>query len=271
MGEELHKLASATQETIDELLSALWSTRKTGLRPPQLSHFQSLLNLSTSSQLLPLAACLRSLIRRCVYEGCDDADVMRTFSPDLPSHCAKAVASSLRKGVSVWKEELGREESMGMRRELPREVKTSLSPYFSNSLLSGGVSPAGTFQDDPVFGFSSRTRGTSLACAVDSVLLNSSPLSKQHDEDAAADTAPIPYISSITWTLVKQKRKGSNVAVVTLKLQDRSNSPPLEKEVKIQLTTENVEEMYKSLGQIVEEFSTVDETSVQPLEKKQKQ
>jgi hypothetical protein len=52
---QLHKLHFIkSEETLNQLLSTLWKTRKIGLQPPQKSHFQSILNLSSPSQLDPV-------------------------------------------------------------------------------------------------------------------------------------------------------------------------------------------------------------------------
>lgn len=52
---QLHKLAGVnSEEALDQLLMTLWKTRKTGLRSPEKSHFQSLLNLPSPGEVDPV-------------------------------------------------------------------------------------------------------------------------------------------------------------------------------------------------------------------------
>lgn len=68
---QLHKLsATKSEEALDQLLSTLWKTRKTGLR--QKSHFQSLLNLQSLSDLDPVCLfvsqfCLKLWMNELMY------------------------------------------------------------------------------------------------------------------------------------------------------------------------------------------------------------
>lgn len=70
---QLHKLsATKSEEALDQLLSTLWKTRKTGLR--QKSHFQSLLNLQSLSELDPvclfdsqLCLTMNEWMKECMY------------------------------------------------------------------------------------------------------------------------------------------------------------------------------------------------------------
>jgi L-fucose isomerase-like protein len=54
--QQLRKLAGITrsEEALDHILSTLWKTRRTGLRPPDKSHIQSLLNLPSPAELDPV-------------------------------------------------------------------------------------------------------------------------------------------------------------------------------------------------------------------------
>lgn len=52
---QLHKLSAvSSEETLDEIFTNLWKTRKTGLRSPEKFHFQSLLNLPSLPELDPV-------------------------------------------------------------------------------------------------------------------------------------------------------------------------------------------------------------------------
>ncbi|ONI26960.1 hypothetical protein PRUPE_1G058500 [Prunus persica] len=124
---QLHKLSALkSEEALDQLLCTLWKTRKTGLHSPhQKSHFQSLLNLPSLSQLHPVLACLRSLIRKWVHENFTGDDLLKLFPPDLPLDLQSNLVVLFHKYQSQWKDEVAREQL----RSLPRtsvsyQVKT---------------------------------------------------------------------------------------------------------------------------------------------------
>ncbi|KAJ6360286.1 hypothetical protein OIU77_004318 [Salix suchowensis] len=74
---QLHKLSSVAtkEEDVEHILTSLWKTRGTGLPSQLKSRFQSLLNLPSISQLDPVLACLRSIIRKCVHENLSSDDL----------------------------------------------------------------------------------------------------------------------------------------------------------------------------------------------------
>ncbi|KAJ4828266.1 hypothetical protein Tsubulata_025177 [Turnera subulata] len=111
---QLHKLSSVTsQETLDNVLTSLWATRRTGLRPPEKSRIQSLLNLPSLPEIHPVLACLRSLIRKTVHEGFTGDDLLKLFPPDLSLDLQSMLVLLLQKHQSQWKEELSKEEFRG--------------------------------------------------------------------------------------------------------------------------------------------------------------
>ena len=60
--QQLHKLTGIkSEEAVDHILSTLWKTRKTGLRSPEKSHIQSLLNLPSLPELDPVCKIKLSL------------------------------------------------------------------------------------------------------------------------------------------------------------------------------------------------------------------
>lgn len=170
---QLHKLSGVkSQEALDQVLSTLWTTRKTGLRSYQdKSHLQSLLNLPSISDLdpvcssfpppLPLSlslcyankfclsfwliflvgfvfliflfntllcldyklcdkslgsmhtqvlACLRTLIRKCVYENFTGDDLLKLFPPDLSIDLQSILLVLFQKYQSQWMEDASREQ-----------------------------------------------------------------------------------------------------------------------------------------------------------------
>lgn len=54
--QHLQKLSTTmnSEEAVDHILSSLWKTRRTGLRPPDKSHIQTLLGLPSLSELDPV-------------------------------------------------------------------------------------------------------------------------------------------------------------------------------------------------------------------------
>ncbi|THG05693.1 hypothetical protein TEA_028292 [Camellia sinensis var. sinensis] len=108
---QLHKLSTIkSQEDLQHILSTLWNTRKTGLSGPNKSSLQSLLNLPSSSELDPVLACLRSLIRKCVNENFTGDDILKLFPPDLPLDLQSTLILLFQKYQDQWKEEMSREQ-----------------------------------------------------------------------------------------------------------------------------------------------------------------
>ncbi|XP_039006154.1 uncharacterized protein LOC120133691 [Hibiscus syriacus] len=106
---QLHKLSSVkSEEIMDQILTALWNTRRSGLRPPDKSRFQSFLLLP---DLDPVLACLRLLIRKSVHENYNGDDLLKLFPPDLSLDLQSLLVLSLQKCQSKWREELAKEQS----------------------------------------------------------------------------------------------------------------------------------------------------------------
>ncbi|KAH9771057.1 hypothetical protein KPL71_012571 [Citrus sinensis] len=108
---QLHKLSAINSEqALDNILTTLWSTRKTGLRSAEKSHVQSLLNLPSPGQVDPVVASLRSLIRKCVRENFTSDDLLKLFPPDLSLDLQSNLILLLQKHQKQWKEESSREQ-----------------------------------------------------------------------------------------------------------------------------------------------------------------
>ncbi|XP_047147267.1 uncharacterized protein LOC124819741 isoform X2 [Vigna umbellata] len=108
--QELHNLTHIeSEESLNRILCTLWSTRNTGLPLSDKTRFQSLLRLSSLSQLDPVLACLRSLLRKCARYNLarpdHHNDVLKLFPPDLPQQLRTNLLSSLRKNCDQWKED----------------------------------------------------------------------------------------------------------------------------------------------------------------------
>ncbi|MBA0716094.1 hypothetical protein Golax_014960, partial [Gossypium laxum] len=106
---QLHKLSSVEQ-ILDQILTTLWKTRRSGLRPPDKSRFQSLLSLPSLPDLDPVLACLRLLIRKSVHENFNGDELLKLFPPDLSLDLQSLLVLLLQKYQSQWKEELAKEQ-----------------------------------------------------------------------------------------------------------------------------------------------------------------
>ncbi|KAI5317214.1 PREDICTED: FAR1-RELATED SEQUENCE 3 [Prunus dulcis] len=252
---QLHKLSALkSEEALDQLLCTLWKTRKTGLHSPhQKSHFQSLLNLPSLSQLHPVLACLRSLIRKWVHENFTGDDLLKLFPPDLPLDLQSSLVVLFHKYQSQWKDEVAREQL----RSLPRtsvsyQVKTSVPPSFTTLGSSCSFSDFGA-SSTPIVTGTNASRLTPMSPPI-------------------LQVGTLPRLKSMTWTMENCNSGPANrVAVINLKLQDYTKSPLDEIEVKFQLTRDTLEAMLRSLTYIKEQLSSMVGTISGPSQKKQKQ
>ncbi|XP_030453148.2 uncharacterized protein LOC115674780 [Syzygium oleosum] len=268
---QLHKLsiAATSEEAIDAILAALWRTRRTGLGPPDKSHIQSLLGLPSASEVDPVSACLRSLIRKCANDDFGESDLLKLFPPDLPASLQGLLVSALLKHKNQWREENSREQHSIPHTSISYQVKSSMPPTFTTFPSSETSASSQPRQADPCFDFNCRGGGGNATITADSNV--SAPISLQRDVGAPENTATVPRFGEMNWRIEKQKASANKVAAVTLKLQDHSKSPLREKEVKFQLTRETLEAMLRSMAYIKEQLSSMAGSSVEPLQKKQKQ
>ncbi|KAF9670320.1 hypothetical protein SADUNF_Sadunf13G0056200 [Salix dunnii] len=102
---QLNKLSSVAtkEEDVEHILTSLWKTRGTGLPSQLKSRFQSLLNLPSLSELDPVLACLRSIIRKCVHENLSSDDLLKLFPPDLSLDLQTTLITLLHKYQIQWK------------------------------------------------------------------------------------------------------------------------------------------------------------------------
>ncbi|KAF7852225.1 hypothetical protein BT93_L5371 [Corymbia citriodora subsp. variegata] len=243
---QLHNLSvAATSEAIETVLITLWLTRRTGLAPPDKTHVQSLLGLSSASEVDPVSACLRSLIRKCVNEDLGESDLLKLFPPDLP-HSIPHTSNSY-------------------------QVETSMPSTLTTFLSSETSALSQPCQADPCLDFNCRGSGGNATITAESNVSQPASMSLQRDVGAPENTATVPRFAEMNWRIEKQKASANKVAAVTLKLQDHSKSPLREKEVKFQLTRETLEAMLRSMAYIKEQLSSMAGSSVEPLQKKQKQ
>ncbi|PKI58924.1 hypothetical protein CRG98_020670 [Punica granatum] len=106
---QLHKLsATVSDETLGSVLSTLWMTRRTGVGSLEKSRIRFLLDPPSISELDPVLACLRSLIRKCVHEDYGEEDLLKLFPPDLPLELQSNLVLVLFRYKNQWKEELSK-------------------------------------------------------------------------------------------------------------------------------------------------------------------
>ncbi|XP_044465006.1 uncharacterized protein LOC123195394 isoform X2 [Mangifera indica] len=269
---QLHKLSAITsEEGIDRILTTLWKTRKTGLQSTQKSSIQALLNLPSPTQLDPVLACLRSLIRKCARENFSADDLLKLFPPDLSLDLQSILILLLQKYQNQWKEEISRETNSLTRSTDSNHAKANLLPTFA-SFPSFVSTPMWLHQDDTVTNFNHNQLGVSTPVIVDSSVAPLGPMQFQRDAGPPTNLGSIPCLKSMTWTMEKSNSvPGNRVAVISLKLQDYNKSPSGEIEVKFQLTRDILEAMLRSLTYIGEQLSNLAGTSSGPAQKKQKQ
>ncbi|KAJ6384054.1 hypothetical protein OIU78_027372, partial [Salix suchowensis] len=129
---QLHKLSSVAtkEEDVEHILTSLWKTRGTGLPSQLKSRFQSLLNLPSISQLDPVLACLRSIIRKCVHENLSSDDLLKLFPPDLPLDLQTTLITLLHKYQIQWKQDdLATTEQHSLPRTSDFRVSETAAPF----------------------------------------------------------------------------------------------------------------------------------------------
>ncbi|XP_058750682.1 uncharacterized protein LOC131623685 isoform X2 [Vicia villosa] len=237
---KLHHIKS--EETLNHILSTLWNTRKTGLPPSDKSHFQSLLNLSSHSQLDPVLACLRWLIRKFVYQNWSDDELLKLFPDDLPLQLQTILLLAFQKNRHRWKQDISSQQHD----LLPRTTVLDQAPPSFSSAPSSSMST------------SMRPRQEDDALSQLDIASSENLLLEEN----------LPYLKSMTWTMENRGASPADrVAIITLK--DCSNSPLGETELKFQLTKDTFEAMLRSLTYISEQLIAVGTTS-RPANKKQR-
>ncbi|GAV57489.1 hypothetical protein CFOL_v3_01026 [Cephalotus follicularis] len=267
---QLHKLTGTnSEEALDHILTTLWKTRRTGLRSPEKSHFQSLLNLPSVSEVDPVLACLRWLMRKSVHQNLTGDGLLKLFPADLPLDLQSSLVVLLHKYQNQWKDDVSREQHPLPRTSVPYPVKTGVSPSFTSSQISTQLWPR---HDDPIAHFNCTDLGASAPIVGETIVSSLGPMPLQHDVVPPDKVGILPRLKSMTWTMEKRSTApGARVAIITLKLQDYTQSPSGETGVKFQLTRDTLEAMLRSMTYITEELSSMAGNSAGPVQKKQRQ
>ncbi|XP_030928081.1 uncharacterized protein LOC115954302 [Quercus lobata] len=268
--QQLHKLSGIkSEEALHHLLSTLWNSRRTGLRPPEKSHLHSLLNLPSLPELDPLLACLRSLIRKCAHDNVTGDELLKQFPPDLPIDLQTTLVLSFQKFHNQWKQDLStQQDPLPRNNSVSYQVRTSVPPPSFACLPSSEISTTSTVtplwprQDDPIARLNRDDLGALAPLVVDT---NASAT-------LLDNLGTLPRLKSMTWTMQNCSSAPANrIAVISLKLQDFSKSPLGEMEVKFQLTRDTLEAMLRSMTYISEQLSNMVGSSSMPAHKKQRQ
>ncbi|KAI8562616.1 hypothetical protein RHMOL_Rhmol03G0048600 [Rhododendron molle] len=287
---QLHKLSAIkSQEDLENLLTSLWKTRKTGLPPHLKSSLQSLLNLPSpgevdpvkfpSSLSLPISeyislyvlVCLRSLMRKCTHENFTDDDILKLFPPDLSLDLQSNLILLFQKYQNQWKEEMSGEQHLLPRTSISHQVNAGLLPSVGSFLSSETYASLWPRQDEPFNQFSRNNIGASTPLTAETNAPHMISIPLQRDVGPTDNLGILPRLKSMTWTLENRKKTPTKrVAVISLKLQDYTNSPSGETEVKFQLTRDTLEAMLRSMTYISEQLSSLVESSTGPLHKKQR-
>ncbi|KAF3327693.1 hypothetical protein FCM35_KLT07811 [Carex littledalei] len=99
-------VGASSKDSVEYILQALWRTRNTGLDSADRSIFRDILRLPSDSDLDPLLACLRMLIRSCVYGNTPKEEIRKLFPPDVSPELQKLLTLLLQKFQSEWKDDV---------------------------------------------------------------------------------------------------------------------------------------------------------------------
>ncbi|XP_031494702.1 uncharacterized protein LOC116260470 isoform X2 [Nymphaea colorata] len=268
----LKLLGAKSTESLEEIIQILWSTRKTGLKSQQRTHVQCLLGIQSPAELDPVLACLRLLIRKCARESLCQDEIQKLLPSEVPLQLQNDLVLLLQKCQARWKEDASNDHPMWPNTRVSYQAKVSSTPALAlPRLLNTDIAELWPCQDDVVSNLShvdiddpakqlANQEQSFMACAF-----------TQQDGVAPGKLVFIPSLKSMTWTIENQKAIASTrVAIITLKLQDYSRSPSGEREVKFQVSKDNLDAMLRSMAYISEKLSNVDAPAEQML-KKQRQ
>ncbi|XP_022888008.1 protein FAR1-RELATED SEQUENCE 3-like isoform X2 [Olea europaea var. sylvestris] len=103
------------------------------------------------------------------------------------------------------------------------------------------------------------------------LLMSLQKYQSQWKQELSEEQGILPQLKSMAWTVDnKNKMPANRVAIITLKLQDFSKSPPTEIEVKFQLSRDTLDAMLRSMTYISEKLSSSVESASVPSQKRQR-
>ncbi|KHF98253.1 far1-related sequence 3 -like protein [Gossypium arboreum] len=193
-----------------------------------------------------LASRYNSLCREAIKYAEDGAIATETYN------VAMAALNEVGKKVSVVKKtvaKLASPDSLATGAAYDDKKSSTSAPDTAPSLWPQ--------QDETTRHFNLNDTGTPAQSVSDLNLPRMAPVSL-HRDDTHPDNMPVlPCLKSMRWLMEnKNSKPGNRLAVIILKLQDYSNSPSAEMDVKFQLSRITLEPMLRSMAYISEQLST---------------
>ncbi|XP_065013005.1 uncharacterized protein LOC103989368 isoform X1 [Musa acuminata AAA Group] len=262
----LLKLRPATSgETLADVLETLWKNRRTGLDSLEKSRIRSLLILPAAQDLDPILACLRLLVRKCVHEKLTGDDIKKLFPHDLSIELQSSLVLLFQKYHNQWNEELSSDQARVSGQAKFNATLGRASSPASEKLPSLWPRQDVTFINNDNFRTSNQIRVDSHPPPLATMVVH-------QDTSSSRNMETLPRLKSMTWIMQNRNSAPANrVAVITLKLQDYTNSTSGELEVKFQLSKDTLEAMLRTMTYISEQLSSSVEQSSEPSVKKPKQ
>ncbi|CAL9193694.1 uncharacterized protein LOC135615578 isoform X1 [Musa acuminata AAA Group] len=262
----LLKLRPATSgETLADVLETLWKNRRTGLDSLEKSRIRSLLILPAAQDLDPILACLRLLVRKCVHEKLTGDDIKKLFPHDLSIELQSSLVLLFQKYHNQWNEELSSDQARVSGQAKFNATLGRASSPASEKLPSLWPRQDVTFINNDNFRTSNQIRVDSHPPPLATMVVH-------QDTSSSRNMETLPRLKSMTWIMQNRNSAPANrVAVITLKLQDYTNSTSGELEVKFQLSKDTLEAMLRTMTYISEQLSSSVEQSSEPSAKKPKQ
>lgn len=208
---------------------------------------------------------------KCLHESFGGDYILKLLPPDLTLEMQRMLLVTLQKHRNQWKEELSQEERLFGKTRFSYHLNAGLpTPLLSFSFpeVSGSLLP----QQFPITQFNNHNLGGQTSIAAErNVLSFPSTLTLQNDAFPTDTLGTLPQLKFMTWTIEnKNAVLESRVALITLKLQDCNKSPPMETEVKFQLTKDTLEAVLRSMTYINEQLLRFAGPSLASLQKKQR-
>ncbi|GAB2263840.1 hypothetical protein Droror1_Dr00025974 [Drosera rotundifolia] len=253
----LAKLSSIDPpKSLADLLSILWSTRDSGLSVSDKFTARSLLRLPSISDVDPVVAAVRVVMRKCMRREGWSRDEVMEMCGSVDGEARQLLVGLLEERWSLWKEEVLRDRHPLPKSGLPYQASTSVSSS-PLPVSSFGLSKfPWSWQDRPAPQRSNAL--VSTRTTADRNMSHLFLLSNQNGHGTLKSLETLPHLTSVTWALgEKTSASSSRAAIITLKLLDNSKPAAEEIEVRFQVTRDAVEAMIQSITNISDQFSKI--------------
>ncbi|XP_064970346.1 uncharacterized protein LOC135615578 isoform X3 [Musa acuminata AAA Group] len=212
-----------------------------------------------------ILACLRLLVRKCVHEKLTGDDIKKLFPHDLSIELQSSLVLLFQKYHNQWNEELSSDQARVSGQAKFNATLGRASSPASEKLPSLWPRQDVTFINNDNFRTSNQIRVDSHPPPLATMVVH-------QDTSSSRNMETLPRLKSMTWIMQNRNSAPANrVAVITLKLQDYTNSTSGELEVKFQLSKDTLEAMLRTMTYISEQLSSSVEQSSEPSAKKPKQ